>query len=302
MVDPNQSFWWLLKLSIPFELEETLIWKLQDIGIYRFALEYEPEDPSKRLFKVWFDPFVWTDIKRQELIDSINPLAATFGLKILSIIWEKVYDEDWNTSWKKHWGPDPVGDCLLILPAWLNSPAKYSDRIIIKIDPGSAFGTGSHPTTRLCLEALERLPPFGDRVADLGCGSGILTIAALKLGAKKTFALDIDSLAINSTLVNLNLNNINPSKFAVANGSIETLHKLIKKKPVDLLVCNILAPVIKNMAGQFDKVISTKGRALLSGLLVEQADEIKMIFENLGWQTFASYEKNGWGLIEVRRP
>ena len=94
-------------------------------------------------------------------------------------LWDEVADEDWSLSWKQHWQPDPVGIGLLILPAWLEVPAEHSDRLVIRMDPGSAFGTGSHPTTRLCLEALEQNPPRGALVADLGCGSGVLGLAAL---------------------------------------------------------------------------------------------------------------------------
>ena len=129
-------------------------------------------------------------------------MADTFGLALAEPLWEELADEDWSLSWKKHWQPDPVGQRLLILPAWLEVPEEHADRLVLKMDPGSAFGTGSHPTTRLCLEALEEMPPHDQRVADLGCGSGVLGLASLALGASEVLAADTDSLAVRATTDN----------------------------------------------------------------------------------------------------
>ena len=120
---------------------------------------------------------------------------------------EQIVDEDWSLSWKKSWKPDPVGKSILILPAWLDIPGNFLERKIIRLDPGSAFGTGSHPSTRLCIEALDKKPPVGQTIADLGCGSGILSLVALKLGAQSALSVDTDSLAISATKINSDLNN-----------------------------------------------------------------------------------------------
>ena len=137
--------------------------------------------------------------------------------------WIEIKDEDWSISWKKNWKPDPVGKSILILPAWLDVPEEFLERKIIHLDPGSAFGTGSHPSTRLCIEALDNDPPSGQIIADVGCGSGILSLAALKLGAQSTFSVDIDSLAISATKINSALNDFPEHLLNVSLGSIDEL-------------------------------------------------------------------------------
>ena len=122
-------------------------------------------------------------------------MSDPFKENFKSPVWQRIKNEDWSQTWKRYWKPDPVGKCLLILPDWLKVPPIYHDRKIIRIDPGSAFGTGSHATTRLCLEALERTNIRALKIADIGCGSGIRGLAALKLGAESVYAVYVDSLA-----------------------------------------------------------------------------------------------------------
>jgi ribosomal protein L11 methyltransferase len=206
-------------------------------------------------------------------------MADTFGLALADPLWEELADEDWSLSWKKHWQPDPVGQRLLILPAWLEIPEEHAQRLVLKMDPGSAFGTGSHPTTRLCLEALEAMPPCDQRVADLGCGSGVLGLASLALGAHEVFAADTDSLAVRATTDNAALNALKAEQLRVSHGSIDTLATLLNGEAADLLLCNILAPVIEALAPQFASVLKPEGRGLLSGLLVDQAPRFQRLAE-----------------------
>ncbi len=293
--------WWKLELLIPFELEETLAWKLEKLGINSFAFQHAPDRPFEKALVAWLPSNEWTRSNRERLEDCFKPLALTFGVTLLPAKWEEINDEDWSLSWKKHWKPDPVGQKLLVLPAWLETPAQYSNRTVIRLDPGSAFGSGSHPTTRLCLKALEKFCLTGLTVADLGCGSGILSLAAMRLGARKVLAVDIDSLAIISTVQNSHLNSIDQVDLKVALGSIDELEEALEGKWVDLLVCNTLAPVIKKVAPSFSKVIGPKGSALLSGLLVDQVPEIKSILASLGWQVVHEIQEENWGLLEIRR-
>ena len=293
--------WWRLSLPLQPELEESLLWKLTAMGLHRVAVQHAPEAPDQRTLLAWLPAHEWPEDQRLQLIGSLSPMAETFGLQLAVPQWDELADEDWSRSWKQHWQPDPVGNELLILPAWLSVPEEHAQRLVLKMDPGSAFGTGSHPTTRLCLEALEAAPPQGLRVADLGCGSGVLGLAALGLGAHEVIAVDTDSLAVRATSDNAALNGLTSEALSVRQGSLETLETLLDGRPADLLLCNILAPVFEALAPGFQSILSANGRGLLSGLLVEQAPRLTEVLEVLGWSVQALGSQGRWGLLEIRR-
>ena len=283
------------------ELEESLVWKLNDLGLHRHAVQHAPEAPDRRMLLLWLPQSEWPESERNQLISSLRPLAEPFGLALPDAYWDSVADEDWSLSWKQHWQADPVGQRILILPAWLEVPDEYRERLVLKMDPGSAFGTGSHPTTRLCLETLESSSAVGDLVADLGCGSGVLSLAALGLGADAVVAADTDSLAVRATTDNRSLNGYTADRLSVALGSIESLQDQLNGRRADLLLCNILAPVIEALAPGFEGLLRPSGRALLSGLLVDQAPRLKDVLVSLGWRVTAEGSQGRWGLLEIRK-
>ena len=302
--------WWRLELvSLP-ELEESLIWKLNTLGIPRVAVRHRPEAPDQRQLVAWLPEADWPEPERQQLEQALAPLADIFSLTLPPITWEQQDDEDWSLSWKQHWQADPVGERLLILPAWLELPPEHADRLVIRMDPGSAFGTGSHPTTRLCLEAIEQLalergtadhPDLGPiRVADLGCGSGILGIAALLQGASSVAAADTDSLAVRATRDNGVVSGF-ADRLTVELGSVERLADLLGGQPADLLLCNILAPVIEALCPAFHTVLAPGGLGLLSGLLVDQAPRLEQALAEQGWRTELTTQQSQWGLMTIRR-
>ena len=293
--------WWRLTMACPPELEESLVWKLTDLGLHRHAVQHAPETPDQKQLLLWLPQPEWPEAERQQLLASLAPLAEPFGMELPQGAWDDVADEDWSLSWKQHWQPDPVGNGLLILPAWLEVPPEHGERLVIRMDPGSAFGTGSHPTTRLCLEALEQAPPVGALVADLGCGSGVLGLAALGLGATAVVAADTDSLAVRATGDNRELNGRSGDQLKVSLGSVEALQELLEGRRADLLLCNILAPVIEALAPGFDSLVAPEGRALLSGLLVDQAPRLEQVLGDLGWRVTARGSQGRWGLLEIRR-
>jgi ribosomal protein L11 methyltransferase len=298
--------WWRLELASLPELEESLLWKLADLGIARVAVQHRPETPSQRQLIAWLPANDWPEPERQQLALALAPLAEPFGLALPPLRWSQQADEDWSLSWKQHWQADPVGKGLLILPAWLPCPPEHAERRLIAMDPGSAFGTGSHPTTRLCLEALELLAAMkpeglaGLRVADLGCGSGVLGLAALRLGAASVAAVDTDSLAVRATTDNAALNGLTP-QVRVQLGSVEALAELLEAQPADLLLCNILAPVIQALCPAFNTVLAANGVGLLSGLLVDQAPALQLALRDEGWQAELTAEQSQWGLMTIRR-
>jgi ribosomal protein L11 methyltransferase len=300
--------WWRLELDPPPELEESLLWRLEALGIRRVAVRHRPEAPERRQLVAWLPAADWPQAERTRLEQALAPLATTFGLELPPIRWLRQQDEDWSLSWKEHWRPDPVGDRLLILPAWLEVPPEHADRLVIRMDPGSAFGTGSHPTTRLCLKAIERLAaalhgpgagPQGLRVADLGCGSGILGIAALRLGAGTVAAVDTDPLAARATADNAAANGLQ-ERLRVRQGSVEELAELLEGRPADLLLCNILAPVIEALCPAFDTVLAPDGVGFLSGLLVSQEPRLSEQLAAQGWSAELSGREGDWGLVTIR--
>ena len=295
------SFWWHVEFEVPYVLEETLVWKLEDLGINSFAIEFSPDNSEIHNFSIWMPSNEWNFQDIEELTSCFKSLAKTFGINLKPPKCKKIEDIDWNIIWRKYWESDPIGNSILILPAWMECPIDFSDRQVIRIDPGCAFGTGSHPTTRLCLESLDRDPPENFVIADIGCGSGILSLTALCLGAKRVFAVDTDSFAVNSTRNNFLLNNLKKDSLLVFHGSINTLYSELKLEKVDLLLCNILLPIIKKLAFDFEKVLKSNGKALLSGILVEQIPELSDCLNSFGWKVCNSFEKDNWALLEIRR-
>ena len=212
-----------------------------------------------------------------------------------------------------------MGERLLVLPAWLEVPPEQAHRLVIRIDPGSAFGTGSHPTTRLCLEALEALagereagglgPGLGGlRVADLGCGSGILGLAALHLGALAVAAADTDPLSERATRGNALLNGLlagadapgsGQGSLTVTRGSAAELADLLGGRAADLLLCNILAPVIEALIPCFPQLLAPGGVGLLSGLLVDQAPALERDLTKAGWQVEQRTTQDRWALLRI---
>ncbi|HYP03681.1 MAG TPA: 50S ribosomal protein L11 methyltransferase [Cyanobium sp.] len=301
--------WWRLEMAAPAELEESLLWRLEALGVVRLAVRHRPATPTERELVAWLPESDWPAPQRAALEGALQGLGEPFGLAVPQVRWQRQDDEDWSLSWKSHWQPDPVGRRLLILPAWLEPPPEHADRLVIRIDPGSAFGTGSHPTTRLCLEALEALALersaqaggslAGLRVADLGCGSGILALAALRLGADAVAAADTDSLAVSATAANAALNGIAPS-LRVEMGSLETLEELLENRPADVLLCNILAPVIEALCPNFHRLLAPGGVGFLSGLLVDQAPALERALAEAGWKAELQARQDPWGLLTIR--
>lgn len=210
-----------------------------------------------------------------------------------------VADEDWADAWKKHYKPVRLGKNILVRPLWIEEEAKPDD-IVIALDPGMAFGTGTHPTTQLCLEALERMVSPALDVLDLGCGSGILSIAAAKLGASKIVGVDIDNLAIDATIENAEKNGV-ADKIHCYQGSLENV--ITSARRFDLVVVNILARIIITMCDEkLGQTVRPGGRAIFSGIIENQADDVEAALRKTGLEPVARYQQGDWILIEAKRP
>ncbi|MBF0195843.1 MAG: 50S ribosomal protein L11 methyltransferase, partial [Magnetococcales bacterium] len=194
----------------------------------------------------------------------------------ISILWHKVEEKDWANSWKEHAKAIPTGERLLILPSWIEDNPDLS-RKIIRMDPEMAFGSGSHETTRGCLEALERISDNGalGSVLDMGTGSGILAIGAVLLGADTVTAVDNDPIAVETAFKNCKINKVE--------NNINLLQSSTPPPgPFVAVVANILAVVLVDIRDSLVGVLAPGGSLVLSGILVEQADEVINAYEKCG--------------------
>ncbi len=273
--------WYKLTFLIESDSEEIIIWKLNELGIFSFSFEYLIKNENNKEVNIWLPIDDWGDSSRCDFEKIISKLLNINAPENEFFDWSIIKEEDWLTSWKKYWAPELVGNHLLILPCWMNPNEKFKDKKIIKIDPGAAFGTGSHPSTSLCLEKMENISFSDKKILDIGSGSGILSVAARLLGAKEVYAVDNDYLAINSTKSNFQLNFGDLNNLSTYLGSFNEVILKNQPKQFDLVLCNILAEVIKGMIPNIYKCLRNNGEVIFSGILNSQKDEIiKILIQN----------------------
>lgn len=225
--------------------------------------------------------------------------AQLFGTLELTL--KNVREEDWANNWKQYFKPFTVGERLLIKPSW-ETCENPRHRAVLEIDPASSFGTGQHHTTRLCLELLEQLMHPGDRVLDLGCGSGILSIGALLLGASGATAVDIEENAAATATENARKNHIDPTLYRVFCGNVledETLCREIGDG-YDLICANIVADVLIAMKQLFRQFLRPEGTLIVSGIIMERRDEVLDQLKKAGFALLEVREKEGWAAASLR--
>ena len=204
--------------------------------------------------------------------------------------------EDWVNNWKQYFHPMPVGKRLLIRPTWED---KYdaNGRTVLHIEPGLAFGTGSHPTTKLCLETLEKYIDGTSTVLDIGCGSGILSIASLLLGAKSAFGVDIDSLAVKTAMQNAKENNLDESRFTAVQGNLSD--KVSGKYSV--IVANIVADIIMEFNKDVADFLEDDGVYITGGIIETREDEVLYSFAQNGFKVIERFEEKGWLVFVLKK-
>lgn len=213
-------------------------------------------------------------------------------------------EEDWATSWQKYYQPIPVGRRVYIVPEWMRGQAVPEGRVPIFLNPGLTFGTGSHPTTQLCLELLEDVVSGGERALDLGCGSGILAIAALRLGAQSVVGVDIDPKAVDVAYENAEMNGIGRDRLTVLAGNVLGDRKLAEKLHTGenkVVLANIVADVIIPLSAVAGDFLAPDGVFLASGIIDTRADEVAAAIEKNGFTITGRMERAGWCAFRAER-
>ena len=213
-------------------------------------------------------------------------------------------EEDWATSWQKYYQPIPVGRRVYIVPDWMRGQPVPEGRAPLYLNPGLTFGTGAHPTTQLCLELLEEVLRPGDRVLDLGCGSGILAIAALSLGASQAVGVDIDPKAADVAFENASLNGVGADRLAVYAGDVLADKKLAAKLGPGqnrVVLANIVADVIIPVAAKAGELMAPDGAFLTSGVIDGRQGEVRAALEQNGFVVTKHLERGGWHAFLGRR-
>ena len=208
-----------------------------------------------------------------------------------------LWEEDWATSWQKYYRPIPVGKRLYIVPDWMRGEPAPEGRTPLYLNPGLTFGTGAHPTTQLCLELLEEALRPGDRVLDLGCGSGILAIAALALGAARAVGVDVDPKAADAALENGLLNGVGPDRLRVHAGDVLSDKKLAEKLGPGqnrVVLANIVADVIISLSVKAGEFMTGDGVFLTSGIIEGRQDEAAAALKAGGFTVTKHLERGGW--------
>lgn len=206
-----------------------------------------------------------------------------------------IREEDWANNWKQYFKPLKIGNKLVIKPSW-EEYDNTDDRIILEIDPASSFGTGQHHTTRLCLELLEKCLQPGDKLLDLGCGSGILSIGAMLLGAESAVAVDIEQNAAATAAENAVKNRISSDKYTVYFGNILDDEKLADRidGDYDVITANIVADVLIAMKGHFQRYLRKGGNLIVSGIIEERMEEVFSALEEAGFIRGEVSVRDGW--------
>lgn len=216
----------------------------------------------------------------------------------LAVELANVREEDWANNWKQYFKPLTVGKRLVIKPSW-EEYDPTDGRTVLEIDPASSFGTGQHNTTQLCLELIEKNLRDGDRVLDLGCGSGILSIAAVLLGADSATAVDISQNSVETAKENASKNNIPTEKYTAYCGDIISDNALVEKigGGFDIIAANIVADVLIAMSPLFEKFLKKGSKLILSGIIIERADEVIEAVKSKGYALVEIREKDGWAAV-----
>lgn len=229
-----------------------------------------------------------------------GPQAAEFGS--LHVTMKGIREEDWANNWKQYFKPLPIGERLWITPTWVDEPVP-AGRTALRIDPGSSFGTGQHDTTKLCLTFLEQCVTDGAKILDIGCGSGILSIGAMLLGAKSSIAIDIEQNAAEAAAENAARNGIDLAHYETICGNILEDEALVERLGTgyDVICANIVADILIAMRKLFVRFMKPQAKLMLSGIIDERLDEVLEAMKQEGLTVLKIEQSAGWAAVLLEK-
>ncbi|MDL2274761.1 50S ribosomal protein L11 methyltransferase [Desulfosarcina sp. OttesenSCG-928-G10] len=250
--------------------------------------------PEKPGVTGYFPDTDGVDEKCKALEAALSDLEKPLSLHLLAVSYARIDETDWAEAWKAYFWPEQITDRLVVKPTWRDYDAQPG-QMVIEIDPGMAFGTGSHATTALCLQLIQDYLSPGDTFLDVGTGSGILMIAAEKLGAGALLGVDSDPVAVTVAEANLAVNGI--SRFQLVAGNLVDS----VSRPADLVAANILAEVIVTLIPSLDRVLKKDGIFICSGIITEKREMVQHTLTAAGFSVLKILEKDGWVAIAAKR-
>lgn len=292
IIDDSEDFSEFLKDNTQYwdYVDEELARKMQNVSQIRLYLPHDAQAPEQI-----------AQLKSElEVFRAQNPDT---DLGSLEVSLQNLQEEDWEESWKQYYQPIPIGEKLLIVPQWL-SPENPEHRIPVVLDPGMIFGTGAHASTQMCLRALEQTIHGGERVIDLGSGSGILSIAALLLGAQEATGVDIDPKAEDIARENAALNGLTAPKFRAVTGNVigdKAMMESLSKGGYDVVLANIVADVIIPLSAVVPHFLRPDGVFICSGILNTRLPEVERAIEAAGLTITQREMQEDWCRLTARR-
>ncbi|HHI3606189.1 TPA: 50S ribosomal protein L11 methyltransferase [Bacillus anthracis] len=285
--------WSEISIHTTEEAVEAVSHILHEAGASGVAIE----DPAEGvLIKAYFpqtDSLHETIAGVKSSIDVLPSYDIEIGTGNITV--NEVNEEDWATAWKKYYHPVQISDTFTIVPTWEEYTPSSPEEKIIELDPGMAFGTGTHPTTTMCIRALEKTVQPGDTIIDVGTGSGVLSIAAAKLGASSVQAYDLDPVAVESAEMNVRLNKTDDVVSVGQNSLLEGI-----EGPVDLIVANLLAEIILLFPEDAARVVKSGGLFITSGIIAAKEKVISEALEKAGFTIEEVLRMEDWVAIIAR--
>ncbi|MCZ8541508.1 50S ribosomal protein L11 methyltransferase [Psychrobacillus psychrodurans] len=228
-------------------------------------------------------------------INNLTKFNIDLGHNVITV--QEVDEEDWATAWKKYYHPVKISNRFTIVPTWEDYERVTTDELIIELDPGMAFGTGTHPTTVMCLQALEKTVQTASSVIDVGTGSGVLSIGAAKLGASKIHALDLDEVAVRSAIENISLNKVDDIVQVTHGNLLDNVNE-----QADIVVANILAEIIMTFTDDAFTIVKEGGLFITSGIIATKKEDVKDSLQQAGFKIEEVMMMEDWVTIISRKP